>query len=545
MHVIQVTILLLAVVVVSSFIDRMLSARVPLPFIQILLGVLLSQLFGLRIELEPEIFLLLFIAPLLFLDGWLIPKQGLLRDRRAIVALALGLVLFTVAGAGYVIHWLIPGMPLAVAFALAAVLSPTDAVSVAAVSARVPVPARLMHILEGEALLNDATGLVCMRFAVAAALTGYFSFAEAAATFVWLAVGGVLVGAAVTLAANAAKDWIAARFGEEPGAQILVSLLIPFVAFLIADSLDVSGILAAVAAGIAMNFEELKGRALPITRIRRSAVWRTIQFAVNGVIFVLLGDQFPTIVEGADAAARDAGLGGAGRLAIVAVVIYLALLLCRFLWGWLALRFLLDRAGRRSGSRRVPVGRYAAITSLAGVRGALTLSGVMALPLSMPDGSPFPARDVCIAFAACTIVLSLIFANIGLPPLLRGLAMPVGPRHEEQAQRARAAAATAAIEAVERYMAEAADGSLDPAVRAEAAARILLHYRRQAVADGGVEDATEGRRADQAERQLRIVALGAERDEYFRRARSGRLSEEVARVLVREVDLLESHFGGH
>lgn len=546
MNVIEITIIMLATVVASSFIERLCGRRIPLPFIQILLGAALAGLFDFRIELEPELFLLLFIAPLLFLDGWRIPTSGLRRDRGAIVALALGLVLFTVVGVGLFIHWLIPAVPLAIAFALAAVLSPTDAVAVSAISARTPLPGRLMHIIEGEALLNDASGLVCMRFALAAALTGSFSLWQASAAFAWLAVGGLVLGALVTVAANTAKDWIAARFGEETGSQILISILIPFAAYLLANYIGVSGVLAAVAAGIAMNFEELSGRAQPITRIRRSAVWRTIQFALNGIIFILLGDQLPAIVRAAESGAGAIAASDTGGLLLLAAQIYAVLLLLRFLWGWLTLRFLLFRWVRRSGGRKVPAVRLAAITSLAGVRGALTLSGVMAFPLTMLDGSAFPARDLCIALAAGAIILSLLLAYAGLPLLVKGIELPRETRRETQESQARIAAATAAIHAVEdrlEHMAER-QGTADAEV--EAGARLVAIYRQRIEArEKGASDAEFARQVDRAERQLQIVALRAERDQLYHLARSGDLAEESVRALVREIDLLETRFARH
>ncbi|MEI9987194.1 MAG: sodium:proton antiporter [Aliidongia sp.] len=279
--------------------------------------------------------------------------------------MALGLVLFTVVGAGFFIHWMIPAVPLAVAFALAAILSPTDAVAVAAIAKRTPFPRRLMHILEGEALLNDASGLVCMRFAVAAALTGSFSIVEASATFLWLASGGIAVGAAVALTANTAKDWIARHFGEETGSQILISLLIPFAAYLLASRLQVSGILAAVVAGIAMNHEERTGHASPVTRIRRAAVWDAVQFASNGVIFVLLGHQLPTIAVGAAQAVDETGhQRGLWLLAYVAAITA-ALVMLRGSWVWItcacsgsgclvALRMLGRAAGALRRRHRLP-----------------------------------------------------------------------------------------------------------------------------------------------------------------------------------------------
>jgi len=171
----------------------------------------------------------------------------------------------------------------------------------------VPIPKRLMHILDGESLLNDASGLVCMRFAIAAALTGTFSLLDAVGTFLWLAIGGTAIGVGVTWIASAAKNWVSRHFGEETGSQILISLLIPFGAYLLAEHLHCSGILAAVAAGITMSYVEQGGQALPITRVRRTAVWDLVQFTASGIIFVLLGEQLPQLVIGAGQVVREAG----------------------------------------------------------------------------------------------------------------------------------------------------------------------------------------------------------------------------------------------
>ena len=179
---VTITLVLLACVIASSIVKR--AARIPFPvaLVQIAIGALIARIFGFRVSLAPDVFLLLFVAPLLFLDGWRISKEGLFRDKWTIGAFALGLVLFTVVGAGLFIHWLIPMMPLPVAFALAATLSPTDAVAVSAIAERIPIPKRLMHVLEGEALLNDASGLVCLRFAIARARAS-FSLVVAGGTF--------------------------------------------------------------------------------------------------------------------------------------------------------------------------------------------------------------------------------------------------------------------------------------------------------------------------------------------------------------------------
>ncbi len=215
METVTITLVLLLAVVASGIFLRVLPFPVPRPLFQIVLGAAIGLFADLRVSLDPEIFFLLFLPPLLFLDGWRIPREELFKDRIIIVELALGLVVVTVAGMGLFIHWLVPAMPLAVAFALAAIVSPTDPIAVSAIANRVPIPKRMLHILEGESLLNDASGLVCFRFAVAAALTGTFSLGDAVLNFVWVALGGLAVGTFVTLAITRAKDWVSERFGED------------------------------------------------------------------------------------------------------------------------------------------------------------------------------------------------------------------------------------------------------------------------------------------------------------------------------------------
>jgi len=299
MESIEVVLAMLLAVIASGYLVRALPFSVPLPLVQITLGAMIAAVSGHGVKLEPHVFFLLFLPPLLFLDGWRIPKDGLFRDKGVIIELALGLVVFTIVGMGFLIHWMIPSMPLAVAFALAAIVSPTDPVAVASITARAPIPKRLMHILEGESLLNDATGLVCFRFAVAAAVTGSFSLGSASLTFLWVALAGLAIGVAFTMAVGSAQRWLSHHFGEESGSSILISLLIPFGAYLLAEMVHASGILAAVAAGICMSYIELSGRALATTRLQRTAVWNTVQFALNGMMFVLLGEQLPNILSAA------------------------------------------------------------------------------------------------------------------------------------------------------------------------------------------------------------------------------------------------------
>lgn len=523
-------------VVLSGWLARAVPVALPLPLVQIACGAVMALGTGLGLRLDPDVFFLLFLPPLLFLDGWRIPKDGLLRDFREIADLALGLVIFSVIGLGFLVHWMIPAMPLPVAFALAAVLSPTDPVAVSAILRKATVPPRLLHVLEGESLLNDASGLVCMRFAVTAMVTGGFSLLSASGTFLWLVVGGVAAGVVTTLGVTLVQGRIAVRIGEDPGSKILVSLLLPFGAYLLAEGIGASGILAAVAAGIAMAYVEQSGRTMPGTRMRRIAVWDMVQFGLNGAMFVLIGEQLPTIAQGA-VAAMDGVHGWAGLLLLVhVVVITLALIALRFVWVWVSLRV---RPFRRDPGP-MPRLRPLLVIAFAGVRGSITLAGILTLPLEI-DGAPFPARDLAITLAAGVVILSIAAAGLVLPRLIAGL----GPIREEDAdrfeRRARKAAALAAIDAIEKVSHDEHSVSATTVSWMEAAARLSEIYRARV--DGMSktgDEAEEVRRAVAIDRDLRLAALRAERATYYRLGRERKLSDDIVRRLVTEVDQAET-----
>ncbi|AYC99935.1 sodium proton antiporter [Neorhizobium sp. NCHU2750] len=541
---ITIGLVMLLAVILSGTISRLLPLAIPMPLIQIALGAAIAAVTGGGVELQPDIFFLLFLPPLLFLDGWRIPKEGLFRDKAVILELALGLVVFTVIGVGFLIHWMIPAMPLAVAFALAAIVSPTDPVAVSAIAQRVTIPPRLMHILEGESLLNDASGLVCMRFAVAAAVSGSFSLSDAVGTFLWVSVGGIVIGAGCTWLVVRIKDIVSRKLGEEPGSQILISLLIPFGAYLIAEHLHCSGILAAVAAGIAMSYGELRGKALAITRVRRNAVWDTVQFALNGTMFVLLGEQLPGIVSGAARVVTETGHMDPLWLIFYVIAINVALALLRFAWVWVSLHFTMFRAARRGQHIRKPHWKLLVATSLAGVRGAITLAGVLTLPFFLDDGvTPFPARDLAIFLAAGVIIFSLIAASVGLPFLLKHLQLPPEPDHHQEEDTARIASAEAAIRMIEKLQHAMSEGRTDADLYGQVGTRLMELYRERIDGRSKVGDeAEEVRRMEEVDKRLRLAALRAERDEIFRLSRARKVSEEIARKLIREIDLAETRY---
>lgn len=535
----EVVLAMLLAVVASGYLVRLLPVALPLPLVQILLGAAIAAFSSDAVALDPQVFFLLLLPPLLFLDGWRIPKEGLFRDRIVILELALGLVVFTVVGAGFFIHWLLPSIPLPVAFALAAIVSPTDPVAVSSIASKAPIPKRLMHILEGESLLNDASGLVCFRFAVAAALTGSFSLASAALDFLWVALAGIVVGAGLTWGINLAQRWLSRRLGEESGTSILVNLLIPFGAYLVAEHIGASGILAAVAAGISMSYVELSGRALATTRVQRQAVWDMVQFSLNGIMFVLLGEQLPGILRSAVATVQQIGHFNPWWLLAYALAISLGLMALRFVWVWVSLRW--GMLIGRHGESPPRVGwRLIAATSVAGVRGAITLAGVMTLPLALPNGAAFPARDLAIFLAMAVILVSLVVASLALPRLLRGLELPAEPEDQREEDMARLAAAQAAIEAIETEQDRLSrQDPADTDIHVAAAARAMQLYQRRLDNSADGIDAQQLRKADRAERAMWLAALNAERKRIFELARQRRISDQTSRRLVRELDLLE------
>ena len=543
MQSITIALIFILAVILSGTISRLSPVAVPLPLVQIALGAAIAGFTHSGVRLQPEIFFFLFLPPLMFLDGWRIPKEGLLRNKGTILSLAMGLVVFTVLGAGFLIHWMIPAMPLAVAFALAAILSPTDPIAVSAVAARVPIPHRLMQILEGEALLNDASGLVCMRLAVAAALTGTFSLLDAFGTFLWLALGGVALGTGTVLFVMTVKQALVRRYGEESGSEILLSLVLPFGAYQLAEHLGCSGILAAVAAGITMSYVELRGAAMATTRVGRNAVWDTLHFALNGMIFVLFGEQLPRIASGAARIVRETGHLHPVWLVVYVIAITAGLALLRFAWVWVSFRFTWFGAAPAGKHASRPGWRLLVATSLGGTRGAVTLAGILTLPFLMNDGTPFPARDLAIFLAAGVIVLSLIAATIGLPMVLKGIELPPEPNHRHAEDMARASAAEAAIRMISRLQQAVTEEGPDSELYADVASRLTEMYRRRIDGRAGTNDEIDTfRKIEAADRRLRLGALRAQRDEYFRLARKGEIPDDLMRRLVSEIDLMEARY---
>ncbi|MGX9178564.1 Na+/H+ antiporter [Mesorhizobium sp. BHbdii] len=542
----QVAIFILVVLVfvaVSGALVRLV--RVPLPVLQIAIGAALAwPMRGIHVEIDPELFLLVFIPPLLFSDAYSAPKRELVALRGPILDLAIGLVFFTIGSFGYALHWLVPSVPLVVAFALAAVLSPTDAVAVSSIVDKNVVPARLMHILEGESLLNDASGLVMFRFAVAAVLTGSFSFAAASLTFLYAVAVGILAGVVALFVAAKALQLLSRIGGVPAEAQVLVMILLPFVAYLGAEHFGASGILAAVTAGVLTGGSGIFRFLGVSARIQTMSLWTTLSFVFNGALFILLGLQLPDIIGNVPPELS-------GRYPVIQPILtVLALTLClialRFVWIWIG--DIAARAVARLRKRKAePFGlRIRLAGSVAGVRGAITLAGILSLPLAMPDGSPFPARDKVIFLAAGVIISSLAIASLALPRIARGLVEPgedAGAAEERLARVGAAKAAIARIESIAR--AEDGDEGEVPGIRLAAADNIVAGYRRRIAASDEADEArAKAREAGRLELEMRLAGIEAERAAVLAMFRSRQINDHTKQALLTEITLTEALLNG-
>lgn len=510
------------------------AVSLPLPLLQIAAGALLAWPGGLDVRLEPEAFLLIFVPPLLFIDGWHIPKQAFRRFRHTILLMAFGLVIITVLGVGTLIRWCVPTIPPAVAFALAAALSPTDAVAVAGIAGRTRLPPTLMHVLQGEALMNDASGLVCLRVALAAIATGAFSWSRAAGSLVWVALGGLAVGIGVTWLFARAQRLVFGRQEGDPGPRILLLLILPYAAYIAAEHWHLSGILAAAAAGMSLPRFELVDVGHRRARRQATVVVNMVELAMNGMVFVLLGLQLPNIFMHARATSAAAGFASAYGLLGVGAVVTFGLFVVRFGWVFMSMRTTLARK-KRKGETAPPLSlRIVTATALAGVRGAISLAAALMIPLATEGG--YPAREVAVFVTAVVILLSLVSAGMGLPAVVKDITMPLDAGHPDDEAPVRLAMLEAAVAAIEHERDERAMAAPDVRASIDAAANAVIESYRARAADGAEDGADP---LSNHERGLRMTALHAERAYLHDLWRGQRIDDPLYRRLLAELDLEE------
>ena len=409
MLVFEYILILLAAVCLSNIVNRFISI-ISVPLVQIVLGALIALLpLNFRLDFDPDLFFVLFVAPLIFRVSLLADKKTMWAQRKPILNMGILLVFVTVVSAGYLLNFLIPAIPLAAAFALIAALGPTDDVAVASVSKRTNVPPKIMNILQGESIINDASGIVSFQFALAAMLLpGSFSLLNATGRFFVVALGGIAVGLLFSFFKHIFVNWIRSLGMENVTLHLLLGLLTPFLIYLIAEELNVSGILAVFAAGIAHSFSRNKFNPETVNlNVASESVWSMLEFTLEGLVFVILGTQLPQIL----ASINQSYSVATWEIIVYILLITLLFLIIRFVWSIVAVK------KKTYHDPEHPVSRFKAgiIFSLSGARGAVTLASVMSIPLLISDGTAFPERNLIILIAGGVIVVSLLITSFILP----------------------------------------------------------------------------------------------------------------------------------
>src|SRR6185369_16988740 len=437
---IAVVLILLVAATVLALLARRIG--IPYPILLVLGGLGLGFVPGLPpIELEPEIVFLIFLPPILFGAGYFTSLRDFKRNLRAITLLSVGLVIFTTVAVAVAAAALVPGMGLAAAFALGAIVAPPDAVAATTVFQRLGVPRRVVSILEGESLVNDATALVAYRFAIVAASTGTFSIANAGLTFVAVAAGGIAFGLLMGLIIA----W-ALRRVDDPVFSVVLTLLAPVATYLPAEQFHLSGVLATVAAGIWVGRNAPREMSSSV-RLAGTAAWQVLLFLINGTVFILIGAQLRSVLEGL-------GEYSPAQLVGLAVAICAVVIVVRILWvfpGTYVPRAL-------SAAIRVrepyPPPRNVFILSWAGMRGVVSLAAALALPLTLTNGAPFPFRDLIIFLTFAVILATLVGQGLTLPFFIRRLGVVADACDAHEEAHARTMTAEAAVQRIEELARE-------------------------------------------------------------------------------------------
>jgi CPA1 family monovalent cation:H+ antiporter len=487
-----------------------------------------GQLLGLvpgipHITLSPDLIFLVVLPPLLYAAAWTTSWRDFRYNLVSICFLAFGLVGFTVAAVALVAPLVFDGFDWRLGFVLGAVVAPTDAIAAIAIARRVGLPSSIADKIEGESLINDATGLLALQFGISILVHKQVpSVSSGILTLAWLTAGGIVLG----LIAGLVVNYIERRINDGP-VEITLSILTPYAAYFAAQEVHASGVLAVVACGLFLSHRSAKFFS-PSVRIQAYSVWDSLNFVLNGLVFVLIGLQLSTI---------RASINGysLSKLVLDGAIFSVLLILLRLVWvfpgavvSWLVRTKLLHQKEIRPGLR------HTFVVGWTGMRGVVSLAAALALPALLADGSPFPQRNLIVFLTFCVICVTLVLQGVTLPPLIRalGLAGSAGPKREEQeARRIVIGAAVSHLEGAQEK---------DSKESARHYQELIRHYR-QLLAGLQPGDGTRGEIADRDRYlQLFLEALRVERETAIRLRDESRINDEVLRRIERELDLTES-----
>jgi Na+/H+ antiporter len=518
---IQTILMLLAVLVVVAVIARRLAVAPSI--LLVIAGIALALLPGLpRIELAPELVLFGILPPLIYSAGVAMSWREFRFNLRPIALLAFGCVVFTSCAVATVAHLLL-GMPLAVGFVLGAIVAPTDAVAPLAIVRRLGIPRRLVVVLEGEGLANDATALILYRFAVAAVSTGLFSLSEAAGSFFLIVVGEIAYGIGIGWFSLRLRRW-----ARDPRVEITLSLMTPYAAFLVPAHLGGSGVLATVAAGL---FVSWNGPLLipAATRLQGIFFWDLIVYFLEGFLFLVTGMETRALLDRMDAVSlRD--------LALAVLVTVVVIVVARFVWVYPATylpRWLSASLRRRDP---LPPRQWTFLLAFVGVRGVVSLAAALAIPLTTAAHTAFPGRELILFVTFGVIVVTLIGQGLLLPGIVRwlGLARHASDERRRERQAELAARSEAIKFAQDRLERLASDGELPP--EAFAILRARHEYRSGRVSESASDELDAGAMVA----DLRTELIATEREYIYQLLKDGKITDEARRRIEYELDLEEA-----
>jgi monovalent cation/hydrogen antiporter len=524
-HAMELVLLLLLVFVVS-FAALARKLQTPYPIVLVIAGLFLSFIPGIpKITLNPDVVFLVVLPPLLYSGAWLTPWREFKFNFVSIFLLAFGLVGFTVAGVAGTAKWVFAGFDWRLGFVLGAVVATTDAIAATAIAKRVGLPQGIVDLLEGESLLNDATGLLALEFGVAMVVTGETpTLGSGLLRLSYLTVAAVAIG----LLLGVIVESIHKRIDDGP-IEITMSILVPYAVYLAAEAIHSSGVLAVVACGLYMSRHSSHFFSASV-RIQAWAVWDSLTFVLNGLVFMLIGLQLPFVLAGI----REYSFR---QLLQYGALFSGILILLRMIWmfpgaylGSLVRRRLLHQ------NVALPAARGIFVVGWTGMRGVIALAAALSLPETLADGAPFPQRNLIVFLTFCVILVTLVFQGLTLPPLIRALGLAGATGHQEEEEKARRAMIEAALAYLEK--ARLRDGDEFAAVYNE----IEQRYRHRLTNLIGRDDqgVAADRHAHTRYLELSRSLLGTERETALKLRGAGRINDEVLRKVEHELDLTET-----
>ncbi len=522
---IEIIIFLLVMIVAFTVVVEKL--RVPQPIMLVVVGLVIGFVPQVPdVVLSPDIVFLVFLPPLLFTAAWKLSWHSFKTERRPVLSLATGLVFFTTVAIAAVAHYVIPGFTWQLGFVLGAVISPPDAVAASAVTKGLNLNKRITTILEGESLVNDASALVAYRYAIASILAGTFVLWEASINFIWLGIGGILVGLVIARIFT----WAHKYLRHDSTLEVTLIFLIPFMAYVLAEHFHLSGVLAVVAAGLFLSYRSPEIFTYH-TRIQANSWWETIEFLLNGFVFILIGLQLPGIIKHIEEGSLLKAFGYGVLITTVAVVV-------RIVWVFPGIYIPIWLSKKTKHKRETIDWRSVAIISWAGMRGVVSLASALAIPLTLANGQAFPQRDMILFITFCVIFLTLVVHGLSLRLFIRILKISPDHAKEEQEEKViRKHLATQALAFIDKKI---LDSDMDESVLERLRSKYEINLRSVSEKDVNTELHKNANTMLLQYAKIQKEVLDHERSILVTLHKDGVVPSEILKRIEYEMDIEES-----